>query len=153
MNVFVTVGTTSFASLVREAISLKERETYNFRIQTADDRYVLEGSDDVKAFYANVEVEYSWADVVVTHSGAGSVYRLLELEKNIVVVPNLERVDKHQKELARYVQDNRFGSVLWDVSRLEYSIEEASAGGFNKYSPAVFFRSLEIAEIIERSLT
>src|SRR5690606_1903962 len=67
-----------------------------------------------------------WADVIVTHAGAGSVYSMLEAGKDIIVVPNIQRVDKHQLEIAEYVDSNRFGLVCYDVFGIVEVLERST---------------------------
>lgn len=111
-KVFVTVGTTSFPSLVRFFDRPSKR--CEIVIQTADPTYKAVSA---KCFtYTNdIDRYYSWADVIVTHAGAGSVYALLEARYTIVVVPNLERADKHQLELANYIEANQYAMVVKEL--------------------------------------
>lgn len=56
------------------------------------------------------------ADAVITHSGVGSILKILDLGKCPVVVPRRsvrnEHVDDHQEQIARLVQESRIGLSL-----------------------------------------
>lgn len=142
MKVLVTVGTTRFDLLVKYADMLTGSE-YDVLVQTSDTEYVC-GFVRCRSYIENIEKFYKNADVVVTHAGAGSVYKLLEMGKKIIVVPNLERIDKHQYDLARYVCDNGYALVLWDVSKLETALKDVRCFSPKKYSPDPFFKYDEI---------
>jgi len=68
------------------------------------------------------ETEFSqmvdWADVVVTHSGVGSILNVLDRGKYPIVVPRLskfgEHVDDHQIEIAAVISDLGLGSIILD---------------------------------------
>lgn len=53
------------------------------------------------------------SDLVITHSGVGTILKLLDRGKYPVVVPrrkaNAEHVDNHQDQIARLIQDNEIG--------------------------------------------
>jgi UDP-N-acetylglucosamine transferase subunit ALG13 len=55
------------------------------------------------------------ADVVVTHSGVGTILRLLEMGIYPVVVPRIqsraEHVDNHQTQIASVVNERKIGAV------------------------------------------
>jgi UDP-N-acetylglucosamine transferase subunit ALG13 len=119
-KVFVTVGTTRFPSLVEyfDGPTIKCEVT----LQTADPDFVARNAAHFP-FSEAVQEHYDWADVVVTHAGAGSVYSLLEAQRRIIVVPNIDRSDKHQLDLAGYVRQNRFAMVVDRLDEFE-SIDE-----------------------------
>jgi beta-1,4-N-acetylglucosaminyltransferase len=109
MKVLVTVGSTVFDSLV--SVLDKKCDSVNMLFQLSNGKYTPV-NHDFKRFIPNIDSEYKKYDLVVTHAGAGSVYALLEKGKQILVVPNLERDDDHQKELAQFVEENNFGTVM-----------------------------------------
>ncbi|NMU71939.1 glycosyltransferase, partial [Vibrio parahaemolyticus] len=109
INILVTVGTTAFDVLITVIDeSFKHDQSVNIIAQISSSsnytpKYIesFEFSDDFDSFVES-------ADIIITHAGAGSVYSMLEKGKKLVVVPNLTRVDDHQLELAKYVQNNNF---------------------------------------------
>jgi beta-1,4-N-acetylglucosaminyltransferase len=75
-------------------------------------------TDDINSFYSN-------SDLIICHSGAGTVYRLLELGKKVLIVPNLDRREDHQLELCKFVETNNFGLVAYNLNDLEKLIKRA----------------------------
>ncbi|CAA0124440.1 UDP-N-acetylglucosamine--N-acetylmuramyl-(pentapeptide) pyrophosphoryl-undecaprenol N-acetylglucosamine transferase [BD1-7 clade bacterium] len=133
MKVFLTVGTTRFDSLVRSVdAELNRASGINMIFQTADTKYVPLNGESFD-FAVDIEQYYHNADLVVTHAGAGSIYKLLEMNKKIIVVPNLERIDSHQKDIAEFLEENNYAMVAWDVKVVVEKIEASK-----KFTPAVY---------------
>jgi beta-1,4-N-acetylglucosaminyltransferase len=119
--ILVTVGTTAFDSLIRQidtSISLD----LDIRLQIANGNYLPQNFSWFR-FSSAISSLYEEADFIICHAGAGTVYRLLEMRKKIIVVPNLNRSDPHQRELAFFVESNRYGMVCWDYAKIQESIE------------------------------
>lgn len=149
MRILVTVGTTSFDTLMRHCDeSLKG---YDLRFQIAGGRYHPKNGSYLR--FGDIAPLYAWADLVITHAGAGSVYTLLEQGKRLIVVPNLERRDPHQQELARYIEVNRFAHVLWEPSAIREAIEVANQSMFEPYVPYRFCMSEEITSLLLANFT
>jgi len=96
------------------------------------------------------------ANFVVTHAGAGTVYSLLEAKSvRLAVVANLERSDKHQSELARYIAENQFACVLSvdDIRRmpLEEVAERVMCAELREYKKVRFFKVPEIVNYLRRA--
>jgi len=127
MKIFVTVGTTKFDELIKEADAIHDANEW--LLQTADGEYVPI-KKHVK-FSNEVNKLYDEADLIITHAGAGSIYNLLEQKKQIIICPNTYRVDKHQEEISRFVEENKYAKVCWDLSKLENLINE-------NYEPEVY---------------
>lgn len=103
MKIFVTVGTTPFDSLVK---ALDKPCSHEVVFQIASGK-TLPKFHSYFEFVDSIE-EYYKSDIVFCHAGAGTVYPLLERGVRLVVVPNLERKDKHQLELAEYLDKKGF---------------------------------------------
>lgn len=103
INVLVIVGTTTFDSLIKVLDRIEDNISYKFQVSsgTYNVKY-----HPYKHFIENIEEVYSDFDLIITHAGAGTVYKLLEGLTPFLVVPNTERSDKHQLELAQFVRDN-----------------------------------------------
>lgn len=132
MNIFVTVGHTYYNSLFKAVNEQLSPEKYSVVNQISTGSYRPEKHSYFK-FTENVEMEIEKADIVITHAGAGSVYHLLELGKPIVVVPNFERVDEHQKDLADFVSQNNYACVCRNLAELEQCVQLAHKGSFTPY--------------------
>lgn len=148
MRILVTVGTTRFDTLVKFSDELAKKLIGDeFIFQISDSTYIPTAGESF-SFSSNIEEFYINADIVITHAGAGSIYRLLELNKKIVVVPNLERIDKHQVDIASYMEREGCLLVAWDYDELESKIYEAKSISLNKFERKSFFVYEEIATFI-----
>ncbi len=148
MKIFVTVGTTSFDRMVEVVDKCAAvMKGYEFIFQTADGAYIpLNGTSF--DFIDNVDDYYDQSDVIITHAGAGSTYKLLELRKKIVVVPNLERVDKHQSDLANFLEENNYALVVWKVDDLFDVLKSLDKFHPDIFEKENFFKAKEIASFI-----
>lgn len=118
-NIFITVGTTDFNSLI-EAVDCEE--FLNFIVRKGCKRLVIQiGRGEVEPTYlsevcscVDIELDYfrfkpalsedmKAADLIICHAGAGSITEALTLQKNVMVVVNNSLMDNHQTELARAV--------------------------------------------------
>jgi len=90
--------------------------------------------------YANdIISSYQGADLVITHAGAGTIFTLLEMQKRIVVVPNLERDDSHQKDLSDVVARKKWGLVCWHFEALPDLIVHSTHFNMLPYEHQKFF--------------
>ncbi|WP_318422585.1 PssE/Cps14G family polysaccharide biosynthesis glycosyltransferase [Photobacterium leiognathi] len=149
MKVFVTVGTTTFDSLIRYSdIAASIYDKYEFVFQKAKSDYIPINGLSFE-FVDNIDEYYNNADIVITHAGAGTIYRLLELNKKVIVVPNLERVDKHQLDIAQYMGDNKHLLVCYELNNLSNIIEESNSFNPRQYLKKHFFKDKEIIDFIK----
>jgi beta-1,4-N-acetylglucosaminyltransferase len=132
-RVLVTVGTTPFDSLIREAFQQLCLPEYELTLQVSNDSKLPTSMPNSYSFVRNITSLYAHADLVVTHAGAGSVFRLLELGKRIVVVPNTERRDKHQFDIAKWVYINELAAVCYSVSEIGEVVEKSLQKNFFRY--------------------
>lgn len=150
MKIFVTVGTTGFDSLLQKLDAIK-RDDWNIIAQTADTSLKLNNLQHFS--FCESLSEYSQdADLVICHAGAGSVFHFLENRVPILVVPNLERKDPHQLDLAMYLEREGYASVCFDVQNIESSILAAFEFQPKLYYKTQFFKSKEISELIWQQL-
>ena len=137
MNIFVTVGHTHYNSLFQAVNEQLSPETYHVVNQISDGDYKPDKHQYFK-FTQNIASQIEQADLVITHAGAGSVFHLLEIGKPIVVVPNFERIDEHQKDLANFVEKNNYASVCNDLAQLANCVLEARSKTFSPYQTDPF---------------
>jgi beta-1,4-N-acetylglucosaminyltransferase len=122
MRILVTVGTTRFDSLIRYIDEAFAESYMSFTFQIADGKYepinfpFFTFSNDIEAYYRA-------SDLVICHAGAGTIYKLLEIKKKIIIVPNTERSDNHQLDIASYMGENGHALTVTDLSLLKDSIE------------------------------
>lgn len=147
---FVTVGTSSFDSLVR-AIEAIQVDGLEFFIQYGFSSVKPQRHNSAE-WVADLSARIKEYDLVVCHAGAGTVYSTLELGLPMVVVPNTERVDLHQLELAKYIFDNGYSEVVFNIHELEHAILKVAnqTGTYKKYKKEEFFVMPEIVSIIEQ---
>jgi beta-1,4-N-acetylglucosaminyltransferase len=138
VDILVTVGSTLFDELFDQVDSLPDYIRNRITCQVGPSKKKPKVSKVID-FVDNIEDYYRSAQIIICHAGAGTVFRLLELEKKIIVVPNISRTDKHQLDLAQYVEDNNLGHCLKDFNTLEDTIARIGSLVFYRYKPKKFF--------------
>ncbi|KAL8026965.1 hypothetical protein ABFX02_14G064400 [Erythranthe guttata] len=112
--VFVTVGTTSFDSLVKSVDTREVKEALfkkgytHLLIQMGRGSYIptkSAGEDgslsvDHFTFSSSIAEFLKSASLVISHAGSGSIFETLKLRKPLIVVVNEDLMDNHQSELA-----------------------------------------------------
>jgi beta-1,4-N-acetylglucosaminyltransferase len=126
MRIFVTVGTTGFESLIKFVDTLES--IHDFYLQIGPTKYQPVNTPYIQ-YIVDIGQEYANADIVISHCGAGSTYKLLELDVPLIVVPNLERVDQHQKDLANFLDNGSFAYVAWSLEDIKGFIEDICLNG------------------------
>ncbi|KAI4349999.1 hypothetical protein L6164_010532 [Bauhinia variegata] len=119
-GVFVTVGTTSFDSLVRAVDSQKVKQELvakgytHLLIQMGRGSYVPTKSEedsslgvDYFTFSSSIADHLRSASLVISHAGSGSIFETLRLGKPLIVVVNEDLMDNHQSELAEELADRK----------------------------------------------
>ena len=150
MKIFVTVGTTKFDALV-EFLDQNLDKSYEVLFQISDGKYIPKNfeyiiySDDINSLYQKY-------DYVITHAGAGTIYKLLDLKKKFKVVPNLDRIDQHQTDIADFVDANGYAISCSDFKDIPPALDILPKKEFNQYEKHVFFKTKEICQFITESL-
>lgn len=147
MKILVTVGTTRFDSLITAVETSQFLQSHEVTVQCANGQ--KSKNFDCTEFIEDIDAAYQQADLIITHAGAGSVFRLLEAGQRILVVPNLEREDDHQKELAQFVDDSQYGLVCYDLARLDETLHRAATFSAEPYKKTEFHAAQEIVEWIK----
>jgi len=147
--ILVTVGTTSFDALIRAVDQNLPRE-WNLHLQIADGTYIPKHFDWFR-FSDRISDFYSQSAFVICHAGAGTVFRLLELRKRLVVVPNLTRADPHQRELAHFVDSNHYAVVCQEPTSIAESIRAMRDFDFKPFVKPAFSGGSLLLEKIEHS--
>lgn len=121
-RILVITGTTGFDSLVRNIDESRElEENYEIILQTGEGKYKPKHKSSFD-FDKGLKDKLAEYDFFITHAGAGSIFMLLEQKKRVLVVPNTERADKHQIELAQYVKSSRLCAVCQQVGDVVQAI-------------------------------
>ncbi|XP_024965411.1 UDP-N-acetylglucosamine transferase subunit ALG13 homolog isoform X1 [Cynara cardunculus var. scolymus] len=119
--VFVTVGTTSFDSLVRTVDTdqvkkeLSKKGYTHLIIQMGRGSYIpnkSSGEDgslvvDYFTFSSSIADYLRSASLVISHAGSGSIFETLRLGKPLIVVVNEDLMDNHQSELAEELAERK----------------------------------------------
>jgi beta-1,4-N-acetylglucosaminyltransferase len=147
VKIFVTVGTTKFDSLIEAVDKNLDKNNYEIIFQIANGKYKPKNFEYFK-FTQDVKMHFNNSDIIITHAGAGSIYELLELEKKIIIVPNLDRIDKHQSDIACFMDDNGYAKMLKSFEELEVVIKYVEKSNFKKFEKNNFFKVDEILEYI-----
>lgn len=150
MNVFVTVGTTPFNSLIRY-VDQSNIDISNMVIQTSCSDYIPKNYESF-SFVNDIERYYDEADVIITHAGAGTIYKLLEKNKKIIVFPNSDRIDKHQFEIAKFVYLNNYGLIGSVEKCLDEQLEKALNSNYSTYKKVNFFALDILSEYLYNEL-
>jgi beta-1,4-N-acetylglucosaminyltransferase len=145
MKFVTTVGTTGFDSLIRKIDALASKFSEHVFLsqigpgifQPINHPYIVY-EDDFFARHPDA--------VLITHCGAGTVYDLLETKRRFIAVPNLERADPHQIELAQFLQRNSYAPVCFEVDDLSEVFETRAWETFlfSAYEKKPFFRADEL---------
>lgn len=165
MKIFVTVGTTPFDSLAQYAdtqllaalefrLSKSLTDQIEITIQYADGTYTPQQHESFR-YVADFSERVKSADLIVCHAGAGTVYPLLRAGQSFIAVPNLERADPHQKDLAAYLQHNGYAPVAWRIDELAERVQVRLEGTFvaTPFSEPEFFASESLAAAIISRIT
>ena len=139
MNILVTVGTTPFDSLFAHLDQLSAKfPSLHFIGQTGHGSYVPTHFPSF-TFSSDFGGQIDSADAVITHAGAGTVYDLLERGKQCIVVANLERKDKHQIDITRYVKESGYALATTDLADLEEFLNQLETFEPARYEKTDFF--------------
>lgn len=152
MKILVTVGTTSFDTLIQFLDEFKSSYQYDFIFQIADGIYIPKNHEYFR-FDNNLWEKYK--DIfVITHCGAGSFYYLLEQRIKFIGVPNLERVDQHQTDIANFVRNENLSTICFDFEELGQELSSQHFLSFvsKSYEKDSFFKGCEISKLISCNL-
>ncbi|MDD2698434.1 MAG: glycosyltransferase [Arcobacteraceae bacterium] len=141
MKIFVTVGTTKFDSLIKSVDENLLDLDYEVTMQISDGNYKPKHFE----FTNEIQKYFREADVVITHAGAGSIYELLELGKKIIIVPNFDRIDKHQSDIADYMDKNNYAKSIYNIVNV---IEALKSHNFDEFKKENFFKAQEIIDFM-----
>jgi len=120
MSIFVTVGTTRFDLLVSTID--KGQHASIATLQVANGEYEPQHANWFR-FTSSIDEYIDKADIVICHAGAGSIFNLLQAGHVPIVVPNTVRRDKHQLEIARWLDRNNFAVVAFEPEEVNVVID------------------------------
>ncbi|KAL7270973.1 N-acetylglucosaminyldiphosphodolichol N-acetylglucosaminyltransferase catalytic subunit alg13 [Rhizina undulata] len=160
--VLITVGATApFPSLISAALSPAVLKTLaslgyrNLRIQYGASEDVFdanvsrENGTGIKVsgfdFVENLQNEIVKADLIISHAGSGSILDALRFQKRLVVVPNTQLMDNHQKELAEELEKQGY-LVEGRVDNLEEAVKRAEGMLFTHFPRSGSTKFIEVLD-------
>lgn len=130
MKVFIAAGTGSFDALIKEADALPHEVV----CQIGDGKYAPKHQQWFRTC-PTLEPWYDWADIIVTHAGAGTMLEALAHDKRVIAVPNLQRTDAHQHELLAELAQQGAVTPCRTVRDLPRTITLSTGKRHTKYVP------------------
>ncbi|MHB0954806.1 MAG: PssE/Cps14G family polysaccharide biosynthesis glycosyltransferase [Pirellulaceae bacterium] len=117
--IFVTVGTTHFDELIEEVDRLRGGGEISEHVyaQIGSGKYVPQHLEWVR-YLDNIQEVMKKADLIVCHSGTGTVFELLNLRKAFITVPNRRLKDDHQADLVKALESEGWCNCCWELSHL-----------------------------------
>lgn len=138
--ILVALGTQKFqmARLLKKIEELAMDDSETFFVQKGNTEFIPKNCEwknfvDASEFQELIEK----CDMLITHSGVGTIMRGINAGKPIIVVPRLakfhEHVDDHQVQIADAFAMKRCVLKCEDLERLEDYIKEARSFQFEPY--------------------
>lgn len=145
MNILVTVGTTPFDALISAIDHQLTADDFTVTCQIASGGYQPTTHAFIRFSEQFAEL-VNQADMVIAHGGAATVFELLEAGKKLLLVPNLSRIDKHQQDLAGFVEQQGYGMVCWSLDTLAECVRNCARQDFKVYQKEPFFMADSILQ-------
>jgi beta-1,4-N-acetylglucosaminyltransferase len=139
--ILVTVGATptGFERLVKKMDEIAGRINEEVIIQIGGTKFIPKHAK----WFTYVDNEkmlelYKEANIVIAHDGAGTLLTTLILKKPTVVVPRLKKYHEcyyeNKNDLAEALKDINKVIVVYDIEKLEESIESAKSLKFETFT-------------------
>lgn len=149
MKILVTVGSGSYDSLITSLDRSLDPNNFDVLFQIGEGKYIPR-KHPYERFISNLANLYHEFDLIISHCGAGTVFECLVSRIPIMVIPNTERSDKHQLDLAKYLKVNNFCQVLYSIDDVVNNIESYSRVNYMEYKFQSFFGTdFILAKILE----
>jgi beta-1,4-N-acetylglucosaminyltransferase len=145
--IFGTVGTERFDELVRALDELAPELKESVVVQIGKGAYEPKMCKFFR-FIPNIEKYYNKANLIITHGGAGTIFKLLGKGLKLIGVSNPEKPGEHQKDILQALSQQ--GYILWcrDLKELKYMIQKAKHLKIRKYKSP----KCRIAAVIEQKI-
>lgn len=105
IKIFATVGSTyPLDRLIKELDLIGESKNYKIFAQIGESEFKPKNIEFTKFLtYKEMQAKIRWANLIISHAGAGSIIDLLTSNKKFILFPRLkkynEAIDDHQLEL------------------------------------------------------
>lgn len=133
-KIFVTTGSIlDFDLLIEEIDKININNEFDIICQTGIGKYIPKTAKHFN-FKETLDKEISCADIVITHTGAGTIFELLEKNKKIICISNPKAIDNH--ELAKKLSDEKYLLFLknFNFKNLRQSIYSIDKMVMKKYN-------------------
>ncbi|CAO3650357.1 unnamed protein product [Cunninghamella blakesleeana] len=149
MRLFITIGSTSFNELVDSATSLQfleeatsqgithltiqygtSKETYLKNIKEYQGNMMIDGYD----YKPSIDHDMASADIIICHSGSGTILQGLRLHKKLIVVVNETLMNNHQAEIAQVMAMENY-VIYGDYRDLSFHLSQVSKHELKPYPP------------------
>lgn len=146
MKVLITVGTTSFDSLIKYLDETLDKNI-DAIFQIAEGKYIPKNFKYFR-FSENIDSIYNDNEIIITHAGAGSIYNLLEKNKILLLIPNLDRIDKHQTDIATFMHKNNYAIMINERKEINTYIKKSKDLKLRSFKKTDFYKTNEIINFI-----
>lgn len=144
--ILVTIGTGKFEKLVKVADKLAGKLKEKIIIQKGNSVYEIKNAEYFE-FTDKFEEYVEEARIIISHGGAGTIYGLLEKGKKIIAVTNLDRIDKHQKEILEKLSKENYLIYCEDFDLIK-SLKKTDKFKFKKYKKPKVWIDKEIVKFL-----
>lgn len=137
--IFVTIGTQkqNFERLFNYINDINTTE--KIIIQKGKSKYKF--NDNIVTYdflpYDQMEKYFKEARVIITHGGAGTIFKALSMKKKIIVVPRLakykEHINDHQLEFSKYLKKKNYCFIIETKEEFEDALNKIDKHKFTKY--------------------
>lgn len=145
MKIFATVGTIKFDKLIKEMDKIAKEGEHEIKVQIGKGDYEPINCKWFR-FSDGLFNEYMWADLVIAHEGAGTIFELVRMGKKAIIVENYE-TGKNSDLLEEFYKE---GYLLWcdDLKNLNNEIIHSKEFKLNEYKPKPCTIHKEIMEFL-----
>ena len=96
LKIFVTTGSVlEFDCLVKIIDNINKDKRYDIICQIGNGKYIPRNLKHFK-FTNNINKYYSWADLIITHTGVGTIIEICSLNKKAIAISNPKAKDNHE---------------------------------------------------------
>lgn len=95
-KIFITTGSVlEFDCLIKIVDKINKNKKYNVVAQIGKGIYKPKNITTF-SFTKNINKYYDWADLIITHTGAGTTFELLKKNKKMISISNPKAIDNHE---------------------------------------------------------
>lgn len=146
--ILVTVGTEMFDELVKKMDEIAPELSEKVTIQIGKGRYEPKNCKYFR-FVPDINQYYEKADLIVTHGGAGTIFKLLGKNKKIIGISNPKKAGKHQEDILKALSQQNY--LIWcrDLKRLKETVKNSKKIKTKKYRKP----ECKISEVITKKFS